>query len=455
MALNPNIILSGNQLDVVGSLDRGMVAGQRVADQRQKNMLREFYQTNGADIAAGKPQAINALAGIDPDAAMKVQAQRLDQDRVRLGMDATRVNMRQAEQQMEMLTREEQRAIDDRARAMSAEERAAASEQLQQAANMVLNAQSPEEFDSIMQSMGLDEYMGQFANRETLAARGLSTADAFKRYDAANAPVDPSKRYQTVGGQLVDLQGQGGPAPVPGIGGQNDSAAEQKIARIMELEGVDRPTAIKIADGVLRVDTDPVTRETTYTDLSQPLPARQAAPQATPRTAEQPATLTYGDQYPAAGDSFGVGGFARRAVNSAADTLGAGAVFPEVEDTQADFGILKESLVNDIASGYERQPPSWLLENIERLVPQAGRISQGADRAQSQLRALGRSFDSELSTVNGQLQSRQLSPTDRAKLESRRAALTSAKARVDSAIGAFSQQDGGNVTSSGIKWSVE
>lgn len=212
MALDPGIILSGNSLDIAGSLDRGMVAGQRVADQRQKNMLREFYQTNGQGIMSGDPQALNALAGIDPNAAMKVQAQRLDQDRVRLGMDATRLNMQQAEQQMAMLSREEQRAIEDRAASMSVAERAAAAERLQQAATMGLQAQSPEQFDSIMQSMGLDQYVGQFANREALAARGLSTADAFKRYDEANAP-DDAERYRAVGGNVYDWQPEGGGAP--------------------------------------------------------------------------------------------------------------------------------------------------------------------------------------------------------------------------------------------------
>lgn len=452
MALDPGIILSGNALDVVGSLDRGMVAGQRAADQRQKNMLREFYQTNGAGIMSGDPQALNALAGIDPDAAMKVQAQRLDQDRVRLGMEATRLNMKQAEQQMAMLSREEARAIEDRAAQMSAAERAAAAERLQQAATMGLQAQTPEQFDSIMQSMGLDQYVGQFANREALAARGLSTADAFKRYDEANAapaPLSPEgKLAADVQAGLVD------PSQA-----SRDSAAEQKIGRIMELAGVDRQTAIKISDGVLRVTTDPVTRETTITDLSQPIPAqRPTQPEAqptVPQATEPQEALSYGSQFPAAQDSFGVGGFARRGVNSVADAVGADPVFPEVEATQADFGVLKEALVNDIASGYERQPPSWLLENIERLVPQAGRVTQGANRAQSQLRALGRSFDSELAAVSQQLEGRQLSPTDRASLESRRVALTTAKSRVDSALGAFEAQDGGNVTSSGIKWSVE
>ena len=93
MALNPSIILSGQSPDVIGSLSRGMATGQQSNQIQQQNALANLYQTQGAGIAAGDQGALNALAGLDPMAALGVQSNRLGMDSQRLQMDATRQSM--------------------------------------------------------------------------------------------------------------------------------------------------------------------------------------------------------------------------------------------------------------------------------------------------------------------------------------------------------------------------
>jgi hypothetical protein len=130
-------------------------------------------------------------------------------------------------------------------------------------------------------------------------------------------------------------------------------------------------------------------------------------------------------------------GFARRAVNTVADVIpGAGTPFPQTQQTQADFNILRENLLNDIASAYSRQPPSWLLQEIRNLTPQAGVPLEGPDSAQSKLRAIGRMMESELKSTQDALQ-RSQSPEVRAQLETRAAGLSGSIGRIQTVLGSF------------------
>lgn len=61
------------QPDFVNALARSSQAAAQTNAVQDRNALRQLYQTQGADIAAGKPGAINALAGLDPMAALGVQ----------------------------------------------------------------------------------------------------------------------------------------------------------------------------------------------------------------------------------------------------------------------------------------------------------------------------------------------------------------------------------------------
>lgn len=199
MALNPAIILGGNQPNILAAIDAGQQAGERGNQIREQNALASLYQTQGAGIAAGDRNALNALAAIDPAASLQIQGARQD--------------MAAQQQRMDMLTREEQRAIQDQAARLSAAERAAEAQRIEQGVAMGLGAQSPEQWDSIMSQMAPD-LVGQFDNRQMLANRFMSIADVLKRQDEMSKPADLGDRFKVVGSSIFDLAAPGGPAPV-------------------------------------------------------------------------------------------------------------------------------------------------------------------------------------------------------------------------------------------------
>lgn len=222
--------------------------------------------------------------------------------------------------------------------------------------------------------------------------------------------------------------------------------SERKIERLQSI-GIPYAKAVKISSGVLKVVRDPLTGEATVVDLSTNTPDPSIPPDVVVEAQEQLPKST-----PVNG-AFGIEGAAKGAINAVGDSLGLGTAFPDVQTTQADFDVLREQLINDVASAYARQPPSWLLKNIEGLTPQAGSIRQGESGAKSQLNALRRSFEGELE--NAQKRSRQrLSPTERQALEAKMSGVSASLARIDAALDRF-DTGGGNVTSSGVKWSVK
>lgn len=252
------------------------------------------------------------------------------------------------------------------------------------------------------------------------------------------------------GGQWWDIS-SGQPQPLTEPAAARDSAAEQTISRLQEL-GMPRDEAIRVSE-LYTVSRDPITGEAVILDKStglpvggaqpqQPMPPQQPAPppgMPMPVTPPPPAPNGEALRFPNPDASFGVGGAARRAANTAADVLGADVPFPDVQATQSDFAVLRESLLNDIAAGYGRQPPSWLLQEIRDLTPAAGSPLEGASGAQSKLTALRRHFSGEL-TAAEQALTRRMSPTQQQEAEARLAGLQQALTRVDSALSSFDQR---------------
>jgi hypothetical protein len=206
MALQPSIILAGQSPDVIGSLSRGMATGQQANQIQQQNALANLYQTQGAGIAAGDQGALNALAGLDPMAALGVQSNRLGMDSQRLQMDATR-------QSMGLQAEAAKRAAAEYARGISAEQAAQESAKLEQGVAMALATRTPEEFDALMTAQGLTQLVGKFAEREVLAAQFMSVKEVL---DMRAAP-DPLKGAPS-GYMFTDpANPAAGVAPLPGF----------------------------------------------------------------------------------------------------------------------------------------------------------------------------------------------------------------------------------------------
>jgi len=198
MALQPGLILAGQQFDLAGSMGAGNQLAAQTNQLRDQNALRDVYRTQGAGILQGNQGSLNALAAVDPAQAMQMQAGQLD-------MQATR-------QRMDMLSREEQRQLAAAKASMTAAEAAAAAAQIEDAVKMGLAIQDPAQWDAVMAQQAPD-LVGQFNNRQSLAMKYMSMAEVLK----ANAPpeaMNPSDRFKVVGSSLFDLAAEGGPAPI-------------------------------------------------------------------------------------------------------------------------------------------------------------------------------------------------------------------------------------------------
>lgn len=201
--MNPNIILAGQQPNFVNILGNAANAASATNAVRRDNALARLYSEQGPQIAAGNPNALAALARLSPEKSMGMEQGRLQ-------ITATR----------EALTRAREAARNaaaDRARGIDAEEAAQASQAIQRTIAAALQAQSQEQLDAFLQNTA-PELVGQVTleNRELYAAQYLGIKDAL---DMAAGP-SMGDRYKTVGGQLVDLYAEGGPAPVQGVDGR-------------------------------------------------------------------------------------------------------------------------------------------------------------------------------------------------------------------------------------------
>ena len=445
--MDARIILAGQPVDLVGAMRQGNAAAIETNALRQNNQLTDLYRQQGAGLLAGDQGAMNALAGVDPGLAM--------------GFKADQQAYAQNNRKMEILNAEEKRVIEDRAAAMSAAERTAAAAELE--SNVAMGMAIPDEatWDQTMGQVA-PELVGQFGNRQALAFKYMSVADAFKNSQSPDPTEGAPANYM-----WIDPNNRGaGVVPLPGIETKPaDNQAERDISLLGEI-GIPRDEAIRITQ-LYTISKDPMTGEQVLVDKStgravdggQPAPTAPASPAPAAPAAEPPAAsgLAFGEQYTQAPSVFGWEGMLKRGANAVTDVIpGLGTAFPTEQQTLMDFRVLSENLVNDIASAYPRQPPSWLLENIAELTPKAGTLWEGPDSAASKLQSLGASMESELRLAETQLSTR-ISPERRQELELRKAGIESALNRLSKALGALrpEAQQGGNKTSSGVTWSIE
>ena len=227
------------------------------------------------------------------------------------------------------------------------------------------------------------------------------------------------------------------------------SEAEQEIDRLMEV-GLSRADAIALKENALRLDANPIDGSLRLIDLRtgevrELEPVQPTAPEQARTPGEQPGEaprLSFGPSFENAQDSFGAEGFARRAINTGVGAVTGQTPYPDVQQTQADFRVLRENLLNQVASAYNRQPPSWLMKEIRELIPASGQFWESADDAQAKLNALGRTLEGQLNVTNRSL-GRRLKPADREALSQRRSELEIAVGSIREALGAF--QQGGTI----------
>jgi hypothetical protein len=164
------------------------------------------------------------LAQFDPQAA--------------LGVQSTRQSMRIQEQQAQQAYAAANRAAQGWAQQQDQATRAAAAEQIERALAMGTQAQTPEQWDQVMQSVGAADYVGQFGNRQMLIAGALGLRDALTmgqggpefraatpeeaaQFGAAGGQFGPDGRFYPINppsGMTVETMPGGGVRMVQGAG---------------------------------------------------------------------------------------------------------------------------------------------------------------------------------------------------------------------------------------------
>ena len=167
MALDPRIILAGQAPNVFDGFMQGQAAGRQ-------NALADLYKNQGGAIMAGDPNALNALAQFDPQAAMGVQQQQFGFEQAKL---------------------EAMRAAEAHAAKMSAAEADATAKQLERGIAAGLAAQTPEQWDQLVTQFGAPDLVGQFGNKEAIANTFMGVAEVMKRRAEAATPADEYGRY--------------------------------------------------------------------------------------------------------------------------------------------------------------------------------------------------------------------------------------------------------------------
>lgn len=198
MALNPSIILQGRGPDVLGAMGQGNALAQQTFDMQRQGDMQRLYREQGVGIAAGEPTAINALAGMDPMAAMGVQRDRLNMDIARRNDGRADQQLQMQQQQMgrqtEVQDREWQFRMQEYARGLSAEDAAAQAAQVEDAVKMGLGIQDAQTWDQMMAQQA-PELVGQFDQRDALAQRYMSVAEILKQ-QAGPAPMSTPGKIQ-------------------------------------------------------------------------------------------------------------------------------------------------------------------------------------------------------------------------------------------------------------------
>jgi len=186
--MDAGIILGGQQPDILGAMDKGRAMAESQIGLNRQNALAELYRTQGAQIAAGDQNALNALAGFDPNASLGVQGNIL-------GIQAQKQNMAFSAEEMQM-KRDAAKAsaaasLQEQAATLTkeqlAQEQQALSEALSGAAFFYQNKDKAG-YDAFLTSKGLDPAEFPFEAFPAHAATVEGVLEAMKAFEPAEAP---------------------------------------------------------------------------------------------------------------------------------------------------------------------------------------------------------------------------------------------------------------------------
>ncbi len=373
MALQPNIILSGRSPNYLNTLANAAGAAGAVNQVSRGNALARLYRQQGPQIMKGDQQALNALARFDPTQALGIAQERRKVEYTQAQIDALRAKA----------------AADTKKYAANLDE-----EERKRQAEMVKKGLA-----------GLAFYYQQ-GDRE-----------GYERFAAENG-IDTSRyRFEDLPANIAALEGaydvleNFSPKKKP-------SAAEAKIARIMET-GVDRETAILIADGVIKVSTDPVTKQVKLIDARTGREWKSGEP-AVPREVniQEPAVSPAGDiqqgfvpdeiRPPRVDDNQGIQaadpdkvlqsmdvegalggeGMINNIANTIADAVNLGRPSPAADRAAQFINNLSVATMLVFSGEWSGKPSNLTREKIEEMTVKPNSIFMGGQRARDRFQQM-------------------------------------------------------------------
>lgn len=188
--MDARIILAGQTPDLVNTLRQSTAGAAEATANMRQNSLGRLFEEQGAQIAQGDQGALNALAQLDPSAAIGVQSDLQGLEAGQLSMDATR-------QRMNALTAQERRAVEAHAAQLSAQERQAQAQQIQQGLMQGIQLHQSGDLNGLnqlLQSVG-EQPIQSLDQFPSIAVRYEGVLDAMESVRDFNAGPEPADEY--------------------------------------------------------------------------------------------------------------------------------------------------------------------------------------------------------------------------------------------------------------------
>lgn len=213
--MNTNIALGIQTPDLAGNYMQALQTRNAMEQMRRENAMQQFMAENGQAVISGDQNALAQLAQFDPRMALAIGSdmrnREMEDKRFDLQRRSTEAGMANDAERLNLARQQAAQASAEHAARLSAVDRETALADIDRALAGATQAQTPEQWDKLMsQNEHTKDLVGKFADRDMLVAQGLGLKDAL----SMGAGPDPSERYKSVGGTLVDLYAEGGPQPV-------------------------------------------------------------------------------------------------------------------------------------------------------------------------------------------------------------------------------------------------
>ncbi|UTS79761.1 hypothetical protein [Phaeobacter piscinae] len=407
MTLDTRLPLMAQQPDIVNALSQSSMAAQQTNQVRSQNALRNLFQTQGADIAAGQPQALNALAQLDPMQALKVQG-------TRQAMDQRRAQEGRLQGQYELEVKKYAASLD-------AAERKKQLDLLQRGIHAASGAKTPEEWDILAQQFGQPELVGQFGQKDALLRQFMTAQQIMER--EAPKPADEYGRY----------------------------AAEERAAGRQPLDRIQYAQA-KRGSGF----------SFTAPDGSVFSMGGATSPQGAGVTVDGDGGLVSNPEYQSMpegvdfSDATGAPGFISQLGNTISDALGTGLIAPNNERATQAMENLSTNTMVTLADGVAGKPSNFLLQEFQKLSSTPNSVWQGEGRTRERLNQT-RSMLEQAIMMNQDVANTSETATMRSKARANIARLSRLLSDYDVVIDSFGKREtggAGSTTQSGISWSV-